>query len=199
MQFMRIENIFMDNLNERELRKTGRNTSLVSDMHLAYMDVNADCPFAGRRLMDSDLRKEYGINVVSIQRGTRRINIPKGETRIFPGDTIGVIGTDDQIQSLLTVVEGSESPEEETDNREVTFTHVVVPGNSPLIGQTSSSLSIRNKNNCLIVGIERADGTFHQPDGQTCFEAHDVIWLVGEPDNIKQLIQDKIENHIQHT
>ena len=69
-QFMRIENIFMDNLNERELRKTGRNTSLVSDMHLAYMDVNADCPFAGRRLMDSDLRKEYGINVVSIQRGT---------------------------------------------------------------------------------------------------------------------------------
>ena len=198
-QFMRIENIFMDNLNERELRKTGRNTSLVSDMHLAYMDVNADCPFAGRRLMDSDLRKEYGINVVSIQRGTRRINIPKGETRIFPGDTIGVIGTDDQIQSLLTVVEGSESPEEETDNREVTFTHVVVPGNSPLIGQTSSSLSIRNKNNCLVVGIERADGTFHQPDGQTCFEAHDVIWLVGEPDNIKQLIQDKIENHIQHT
>lgn len=99
----------------------------MSDMHLAYMDVNADCPFAGRRLMDSDLRKEYGINVVSIQRGTRRI-IPKGETRIFPGDTIGVIGTDDQIQSLLTVVEGSESPEEETDNREVTFTHVVVPG-----------------------------------------------------------------------
>lgn len=67
--------------------------------------------------MDSDLRKEYGINVVSIQRGTRRINIPKGETRIFPGDTIGVIGTDDQIQSLLTVVEGSESPEEETDNK----------------------------------------------------------------------------------
>ena len=36
-------------------------------------------------------------------------------------------------------------------------------------------------------------------EGQTCFEAHDVIWLVGEPDNIKQLIQDKIENHIQHT
>ena len=163
---MRIENIFMDNLNERELRKTGRNTSLVSDMHLAYMDVNADCPFAGRRLMDSDLRREYGINVVSIQRGTRRINIPKGETRIFPGDTIGVNGTDDQIQSLLTVVVGSESPEEETDNREVTFTHVVVPGNSPLIGQTSSSLSIRNKNNCLVVGIERAAGTFHQPDGQ---------------------------------
>ena len=92
-----------------------------------------------------------------------------------------------------------ESPEEETDNREVSFTHVVVPGNSPLIGQTSSSLSIRNKNNCLIVGIERADGIFHQPDGQTCFEAHDVIWLVGEPDNIKQLIQDKIENHKQHT
>ena len=199
-QFMRIETIFMDNLNERELRKTGRNTSLVSDMHLAYMDANADCPFAGRRLMDSNLRKEYGVNVVSIQRGTKRINIPKGETRIFPGDTIGVIGTDDQIQSLLAVVEGSASTDDESEAKEVTFTHVVVPDDSPLIGQTSSSLNIRNQNNCLIVGIERADGTFHQPDGQIRFEAHDVIWLAGEPDNIKQLTREKImNNHIQHT
>ena len=198
-QFMRIENIFMDNLNERELRKTGRNTSLVSDMHLAYMDVNANCPFAGRRLMDSNLRKEYGVNVASIQRGSKRINIPKGETRIFPGDTIGVIGTDDQIQSLLAVVEGSTQPEDEVENKEVIFTHVVVPDDSPLIGQTSSSLSIRNKNNCLIVGIERADGTFCQPDGQVRFEAHDVIWLVGEPDNIKRLTQERIMNNIQHT
>ena len=192
--------IFGAPMNERELRKTGRNTSLVSDMHLAYMDVNADCPFAGRRLMDSNLRKEYGVNVVSIQRGSKRINIPKGETRIFPGDTIGVIGTDDQIQSLLAVVEGSNSSDDEPDNNEVTFTHVVVPDDSPLIGQTSSSLNIRNQDNCLIVGIERADGTFHQPDGQIRFEAHDVIWLAGEPDNIKRLTREKIMNNpIQHT
>ena len=77
---------------------------------------------------------------------------------------------------------------------------MVVPDDSPLIGQTSSSLNIRNQNNCLIVGIERADGTFHQPDGQIRFEAHDVIWLAGEPDNIKQLTREKImNNHIQHT
>ena len=98
------------------------------------------------------------------------------------------------------MVEGSNSSDDEPDNNEVTFTHVVVPDDSPLIGQTSSSLNIRNQDNCLIVGIERADGTFHQPDGQIRFEAHDVIWLAGEPDNIKRLTREKIMNNpIQHT
>ena len=52
----RIETRFMDNLNERELRKTGAKNSLLPNMHLAYMTVGYDCPFVGEQLKNSGLR-----------------------------------------------------------------------------------------------------------------------------------------------
>lgn len=86
-----IESKFLDNLNERELRRNGKNNSLVSDLHVAFMEVGYGCPFVGERLRNSNLRKEYGVNVVSIQRGAVTITIPGADNRIFPGDVIGII------------------------------------------------------------------------------------------------------------
>ena len=111
-----IENKFLDNLNERELRRSGKNNNLVSDLHLAYMEVGYDCPFVGERLKNSDLRKNYGVNVVSIQRGSTAIPIPNGDTRVFPGDILGIIGNDEQIQALLPVVETANEVEEKNVN-----------------------------------------------------------------------------------
>ncbi|MDE5651420.1 MAG: TrkA C-terminal domain-containing protein, partial [Duncaniella sp.] len=101
----RIESRFLDNLNERELRRSGAKNNLVSNMHLAFMTVGHDCPFVGERLKNSSLRKRYGVSVSSIQRGNNMIMVPGADARIFPGDVLGVIGTDDEIQALLPVVE----------------------------------------------------------------------------------------------
>ena len=38
-QLRQIEKRFINNLNERELRRSGKNNNLVSDLHLAYMHV----------------------------------------------------------------------------------------------------------------------------------------------------------------
>ena len=46
----RIESKFLNNLNERELRRSGANNNLVSDMHMAYVNVGYDCQFVGERL-----------------------------------------------------------------------------------------------------------------------------------------------------
>ncbi|MDE6262337.1 MAG: cation:proton antiporter, partial [Muribaculaceae bacterium] len=43
----RIENKFLNNLNERELRRTGANNNLVSNMHMAFGTVGYDSPFIG--------------------------------------------------------------------------------------------------------------------------------------------------------
>ena len=57
----RIESRFLDNLNERELRRSGAKNNLVSNMHLAYMTVGYDCPFVGEQLKNSSLRSKYGV------------------------------------------------------------------------------------------------------------------------------------------
>ncbi|MDE5750620.1 MAG: cation:proton antiporter, partial [Duncaniella sp.] len=52
----KIETRFMDNLNERDLRRTGAKNSLLPNLHLAYIEVGSDCPFVGEMRTNSGLR-----------------------------------------------------------------------------------------------------------------------------------------------
>lgn len=181
-----IELKFLDNLNERELRKSGKNNNLVSDLHLAYMQVGHGCEFVGRRLMDSDLRKRYGVNIASIQRGATAIPVPKGETRIFPGDVLGVIGNDEQLQRLLPVVEADGVEASTVNAAAFKLTNVQLSDESPLLGKTSATANIRNKYAALVVAIQRGD-EYLKPNGEVEFEPRDIVWLVGDPKVIAQL------------
>jgi CPA2 family monovalent cation:H+ antiporter-2 len=180
-QMGRIESRFFNNLNERELRRSGKNNNLVSDMHLAYLDVSYSCPFVGERLADSDLRRKYGINVASIQRGGATIAVPNGNMRLFPGDVIGVIGTDEQIEQLLPVMETDDSAAPASNNGEIKFTNIHLSATSPLVGQTSASARIRDKYQALLVAIQHADGSYDHPTGNMEFQVDDVLWVVGNP------------------
>ena len=182
----RIETKFINNLNERELRRSGKNNNLVSDMHLAYVNVGYSCPFVGQRLADSNLGSRFGVNVASIQRGSSTIAVPKGDTRIFPGDTLGVIGTDEQIQQLLTIVESN--PQTFDDEIEMEFTSIVLPADSPLLGKRIRETNIREHYSAVIVSVERSDGTFVAPAADTVLLCGDNIWLVGDKAKIKQLV-----------
>lgn len=182
-----LESKFLDNLNERELRRSGKNNNLVSDLHLAYMQVGHGCEFVGQRLMDSNLRKRYGVNIASIQRGTSTIPVPNGDTRIFPGDILGVIGNDEQLQQLLPVVEAEEQDSAQSVKAsEFRLTNVQLSEESPLLGKTSASANIRNQYSALVVAIQRGD-EYLKPNGEVAFEPLDIIWLVGDPKIINQL------------
>ena len=52
-RMVRIESRFIDNLNERELRRSGAKNRPVPNMHLAYMTVGYKCPFVGEQLKNS--------------------------------------------------------------------------------------------------------------------------------------------------
>jgi CPA2 family monovalent cation:H+ antiporter-2 len=182
-----IESKFLDNLNERELRRSGKNNNLVSDLHLAYMEVGHACEFVGERLIDSNLRKRYGVNIASIQRGAKMIPIPKGDTRIFPGDVLGVIGSDEQIQRLLPVVEAHEEEQQAPVNaNNFKLTNVQLSESSPLLGHTSASASLRNKYMALVVAIQRGD-EYLKPNGEVEFQPNDIVWLVGDVKKLTEL------------
>lgn len=177
----KLESTFVRNLNERELRKSGKGNTLVSDFHLAYMTVGYSCPFVGERLTNSGIRQKYGANVVSIQRGADIFPIPSADMRLFPGDIIAVIGTEEQIQTLLPDVEDSEEAANvahSSDDNDMNFTHFEIGNNSVLIGQSSATAHIREKYESLLVAIQRGD-VFMKPTGQEVFNAGDILWIVG--------------------
>lgn len=178
-----IESKFLNNLNERELRRSGRNNNVISDLHLAYMEVGYGCPFVGERLRNSNLRNKYGVNIVSIQRGGEGIPLPSGETRIFPGDTIGVIGTDEQLQLLLPEVEASDASDHSlrgVNPANFKMTSVPLTDSSVLIGKSATTANLRREYAALVVALQRGE-EFVTVDGSERFRPGDVVWLVGDP------------------
>ena len=185
-QLDNLEKRFMSNVNERENRRTGKDNNLVSDMHLAYMTVGYDCPFVGERLKNADLRRKYGINVVAILRNSVRYPIPTGDMRIFPGDQIGVIGTDEQIQTLLPLLE-VKNPNPSASANDVKFTHFELSASSPLIGKKLAETSLREDYKSMLVAVERGEDNFLSPTPDIVFETGDVLWIVGDVELMKGL------------
>ncbi len=181
-----IEKRFISNINERENRRTGHENNLVSDLHLAYMTVGHDCPFVGDRLRNLDLRTRYNINLVNIQRAGKLHPVPSGEMRLFPGDVLGVIGTEEQIQRLLPLVE-AQGIRDESPNPEVKFTHFAITRNSPIVGVMLEKTRLREDYGALLVAVQRGEDNYISPTPDLTFAAGDILWIVGNPKQLARL------------
>jgi CPA2 family monovalent cation:H+ antiporter-2 len=181
-----IESRFLDNLNERELRRSGKKTSLVNDLHLAYITVGTGCEFIGERLMDSNIRSKYGVNIVSIQRSQRTIKVPGGEARIFPGDIIGIVGSDEQIEAMLPIVEKERAVELEEINTGIKLTGIMLSASSIIVGKTPRNSHLRDYYDALLLAVQRNDEYIDQ-DPDMIFAEGDILWLVGNEEQLSAL------------
>lgn len=178
-----IEKKFMDNLNIREDTRSGRNNNLVDDLHQAYVRIGANCSMAGDRLRDSGLRRDYGLSVSSIQRGFTLIPLPGGDTRIFPGDELGIIGTDDQIKRFNDDLDAEESASltRSTPQPETKLTSIKLAEGSPIAGKPLADTDIRHDYHSMIVKIYREDEGYIHPEPTTVLRTDDIVWVVGDP------------------
>ncbi|MBD5341641.1 MAG: sodium:proton antiporter [Bacteroides sp.] len=177
----RIENKFLNNLNERELRRTGANNNLVSNMHMAFGTVGYDSPFIGDRLCISNVGSNYGINVASIMRGGRLIPVPGPDERLFPGDLVGIIGTEENITRVMPLIEaGAEESTDTGSGEDVGFKSIELTESSPLLGKTLSSANLRGKHHLLVVAIQRGSEFVELTPTQR-FNLGDIVWFVGQP------------------
>ena len=201
-QSILIERRFFQNLRSREVRAeylgekkpeyAGR--LLSHDLHLADLEIPGESTWAGKTLMELNLGKKYGIHIASILRGKRRINIPGGSVRLFPLDKIQVIGTDEQLNVFSSAMQsGAKIDWEMYEKGEMTLKQFIIDADSVFLGKTIRESGIRDKYHCMIAGVEREDGTLMVPDVNAPFEEGDVVWVVGEKENVYQLVDQKNE------
>ena len=193
----RLEETFMSNLRSRELRaeqegkkKPEYATRLLDkDLHLAVFDVPAEVEWAGKELRELSFGQRYGVQVVSIMRGQRRINIPQATTRLFPQDRIQVIGTDKDLEVFGTALMRHQEDTPETwSNSEMILRRLPIKADSSFVGKSLLESGIRDQHHCLVAGIEKSDGTLHVPNAHLPLEDGDVLWLVGEEKDIDGLL-----------
>ena len=181
-----IERQFISNINERENRRTGHENNLVSDLHLAYMKVGHDCPFVGEKLRNLDLRTRYGVNLVNIQRAGKLHVVPTGDMRIFPGDVLGVIATEEEIQRLLPLVE-AQSIHAESPSQDVKFIHFAIGEHSPIVGKKLEDTRLREDYGALLVAVQRGEDDYLSPTRDLMFKPEDILWIVGDPKQLAKL------------
>ena len=199
-QSILIERKFFQNLRSRDQRAEYMGEKkpeyaghlLSRDLHLTDLEIPGESLWAGRTLMELDLGRKYGVHVVSILRGKRRINIPGGSVRLFPHDMIQVIGTDEQLNQFSEAMSsGSYIDSDVFESSEMTLKQFRIDADSVFLGKTLRQSGIREKYHCLIAGIEREKEVLMTPDVNAPFEEGDVVWVVGEKNNVYQLLIKK--------
>jgi CPA2 family monovalent cation:H+ antiporter-2 len=200
-QSILIERRFFQNLRSRDMRAeylgqkkpeyAGR--LLSHDLHLADIDLPAESTWAGKTLTELSIGRTFGVRVVSILRGKRRINIPGGTVRLFPMDKLQVIGTDEQLNAFGQAMSDGAKPDWEAYERsEMVLKEFIVDEDSPFLGKTIRESGIRDQHHCTVVGLE-SDGVLTTPNVNLPLKEGDVVWIVGEKGNVYQLIAPKNE------
>lgn len=198
-QSILLERTFVRNLKTKDMLKVYKGEKkpdyavklLDRDMHISDFKISSDSLWSGMTLKELDLGRKFGVHVASIIRGMHRINIPGGYTRLFPGDTLQVIGTDSQLDEFTNHINAVSEGyvDDDFEKHDMLLRQFVVTDECKFIGKSIRDSGIRNKYHCMVVGVESVgDVSLHTPDIDIPFEEGDIVWVVGEESSLKSLM-----------
>lgn len=195
---IRMERLFIQNLRSKDMaaRAAGKKRPLFEgrlldrDIHIAEVEVPQDTLWAGKTLAELNLAKRFGVHVSSIQRGRQHIHIPSGGDMLFPGDKLHAIGTDDQLTKLNAALQQEQfSDEMELDQPEMRLRRFAIGNNSILLGKSLVTSGLRDKYNCMLVGMEEDQESLSAVTPTYKFEVGDILWIVGDDVDIRRLAE----------
>ena len=165
-------------------RRLGRH-----DMHIAQVILPDNSLWGGKMLRDLDFSRTDGILIAAIIRGDIRINAPAGNTMLFPGDRLDIIGDDAGVEAFSQRLECEVAPATPNDSdHSLQLRRLVIPSDSPLEDRTLAESGIRDTWHCMIVGFEEGtDGTITTAQSNHVIHAGDTMWVVGEEDGLNGL------------
>ena len=192
IQYHKIENHFLSNLHGREIDKAKRSRSDLTpwDGHMAVFDIADESNIAGKTLKSLQLRELLGVNIVFIKRGEITIHIPQANERIFPGDEVCVIGTDEQVQEFKKYLDQHEMEVSPIVKEPDIVLRQIELKNHVFHGKTIKESNLREKTKGLVVGIEKRGNRILNPESYVILEKDDILWIVGDRKLLWDLVHD---------
>lgn len=196
---IKMERVFLQNLRSREVMAqtntagepgyAGRLNS--RNIHIAELEVPEDSAWGGCHLRHLGFSHHDGVMIAAIVRGSHRINVPDGDTMIFPGDRIEAIGSDESLQLFQQRMNHELAVLPQTASK-LLLRRLLVREGSPLIGTALRDSGIRSAYHCMAVGFEDADGNIEPATAERVIVRHDAIWVVGEDDSLHTLLHNMV-------
>ena len=179
---------FMANFNERNLQRDDESTEWLDEkLFVEELDCGGDA--AGKTLKQLDWGHRFSVNVIRVVRGKKHLNMPSGNVELKEGDKLLVIGRTEDLRALrmsLGLPEESDPPtlrafteSQEGDAAHLYATVIPVEKATELQGKTIRTSGLREKYDCMILGLQRDRLPILQPDVNMAIQRDDLVWVLG--------------------
>lgn len=171
--------------------------------YLSELTVPEQSDYSGRSLMDlvAAVEDEADITVLALLRGEERFNTPS-MYKVLQQDDVLLVEADSDSLKALTDVTGlkligdktDEQTEEEVDEadsiktKDLDLAEAILAHDSILVGNTLSSLSIRQRYGVNILAVARRGHQLKQRLHQIRFVAGDILLMQGNEDVLKSVM-----------
>ena len=214
-----LSKIFLSPKGQNNNNKTNRNKSLnelVKEYQLAdnlfRIKVNPKSPVIGKNVVELDIRKKYGLNVLEVRRISqsqsrflKSVNKKLAtDTTLQSEDVIYVMGDFDRIHQIAqeldlyiidshTTEESGKNKENSLDFYDIGIAEILLMPNSRLINQSVKDAGFRDKYNLNVLGIRRKKEYILHDIKDEKIHSGDVLLVQGTWNDIARLSEDQSE------
>jgi di/tricarboxylate transporter len=160
-----------------------------AEIDIAKVGLSPGSPLIGRTLQESDFRRRFGLNVVSILRRGTYYRTRLQDRHIRTGDVLLVQGP---AEKIIALQESTDFLVSSVEVAEVSQLHesllaVRVPEESPLEGKTLVESHLGAALGVNVVGIARDGGTILAPSPSEKLQAGDILLVEGSREELQSL------------
>lgn len=191
IQSRRIEKRFIDNFNIKEknsaISSAVAKNLLSKNIHIEEIEVSPNSPSTGKTLAELNYRQTTGVNIISIIRGNKKINIPDGKTFLYPNDKIIICGSDDEIIKFVESVENRNNKETDVSDliqHHISLSQYLIEEGSVMVNKSIIQLRVREQTECMVIGIDRGKESITNFSAGFVFHQNDIVWIAGEVDKL---------------
>ena len=214
-----LSKIFLSKKGQNNNNKTNRNKSLnelVKEYQLAdnlfRIKDNPKSPVIGKNVVELDIRKKYGLNVLEVRRISqsqsrflKSVNQKLAtDTTLQSEDVIYVMGDFDRIHQIAqeldlyiidshTTEESGKNKENSLDFYDIGIAEILLMPNSRLINQSVKDAGFRDKYNLNVLGIRRKKEYILHDIKDEKIHSGDVLLVQGTWNDIARLSEDQSE------
>jgi di/tricarboxylate transporter len=148
------------------------------------MQVEPDCPLAGRTIEEAELRHLPGLFLVEIDRRGHRITPVGPDEIVLPGDRLvfaGVVSTIVELQRIRGLVPVSDDEAPSPAGPERRLVEAVVSSSSPLVDQSIRDANFRTVYDAAVIAVHRNGERVPGKIGEIVLRAGDTLLLQGAP------------------
>lgn len=184
-----------DRENDQDLEKKFGIKSYITEIVLL---PNSDS--IGKKMMDSNIIKDYDLDVLQIKRGNSEIIMPSGDFTLESNDILKVRCDIDKIKGLkerakieddgITMLMG----DSKLTSRNVALVELVVASNSDFQGRTLKELDFRRRFRAIPLAIRHRKEVVHSDLYETKLKSGDIILAEVKTHYLKELKKMENEN-----